>query len=61
MFRQLRRLGIKRAAGRAGDQAVAFFAIFLVYAAAFWYGSIEVERGLPVGHVLTVSRSDHEL
>jgi hypothetical protein len=54
-FGPLRRLGMITASGKALEQTMAFFIIFLAYSLCFWYGSIVVAEGTEVGHVMTVS------
>jgi hypothetical protein len=55
MLRPLKRMARKKAAVRALQQGAVYAAGFLVYSMCFWYGGVEVARGLSVGSVLVVS------
>jgi ATP-binding cassette subfamily B (MDR/TAP) protein 1 len=55
LFKRLRKLGAKRSVVRALEQSSIYFANFLVYSLAFWYGGIQVRRGLATGNFVTVS------
>lgn len=55
MLVPLRRAARKKSAVHAIEQAAGYGAGFLVYGMCFWYGSIEVARGLEIGNLLTVS------
>lgn len=55
LFKRLRKLGAKRSVVRALEQSSIYFANFLVYSLACWYGGIQVRRGLATGNFVTVS------
>lgn len=56
LYKRLQKLSAKRSIIRSLEQAFIYFAMFLVYSLAFWYGGIQVRAGLATGHVVTVSR-----
>jgi hypothetical protein len=45
----------KRSILRSLKHATLMFTVLCTYALAFWFGGIEVDRGLDVGKVMTVS------
>lgn len=53
LFKRLQKLGAKRSIIRSLQQSSIYFALFLTYSLAFWYGGIEVRGGLATGHVVT--------
>lgn len=55
LLKRLQKLGAKRSVIRSLEQSSVYFALFLLYSLAFWFGGIEVRAGLATGHVLTVS------
>lgn len=55
LFKRLRKLGAKRSVVRSSEQASMYFANFLLNSLAFWYGGIQVRRGLATGNFVTVS------
>jgi ATP-binding cassette subfamily B (MDR/TAP) protein 1 len=55
MLGPLRRAAKKKSGVRALEQATVYGLGFLVYCMAYWFGGIEVARGLEVGDLLTVS------
>jgi ATP-binding cassette subfamily B (MDR/TAP) protein 1 len=55
LFKRLQKLGSKRSIIRSLQQSSIYFALFLTYSLAFWYGGIEVKGGLATGHVVTVT------
>lgn len=55
MLAPLRRAAKKKSGVRALEQAAVYGMGFLVYCMAYWFGGIEVARGLRVGDLLTVS------
>lgn len=55
LCRQSQRLGVRRSFIRSSKQSSVYFALFLTYSLTFWYGGIEVRRGLDTGRVMTVS------
>ena len=61
LLKRLRTLGAKRSVIRSLEQSSVYFALFLMYSLAFWFGGIQVREGLDTGHVLTVSRQKHYL
>jgi ABC-type multidrug transport system fused ATPase/permease subunit len=54
MLKRLQRLGAHRSIIRSLQQSSVYFALFLTYSLSFWYGGIQVRKGLATGHVLTV-------
>ncbi|KAJ9101252.1 hypothetical protein QFC21_003471 [Naganishia friedmannii] len=53
LLKRLQKLGAKRSVIRSLEQSSVYFALFLLYSLAFWFGGIEVRGGLATGHVLT--------
>ena len=58
LLKRLQKLGAKRSVIRSLEQSSVYFALFLTYSLAFWFGGIQVRGGLETGHVLTVSPSE---
>jgi ATP-binding cassette subfamily B (MDR/TAP) protein 1 len=59
LLKRLQKLGAKRSIIRSLEQSSVYFALFLTYSLAFWFGGIQVRGGLETGHVLTVSHVKH--
>ncbi|GHJ89384.1 hypothetical protein NliqN6_5786 [Naganishia liquefaciens] len=53
LLKRLQKLGAKRSIIRSLEQSSVYFALFLTYSLAFWFGGIQVRGGLETGHVLT--------
>jgi ATP-binding cassette subfamily B (MDR/TAP) protein 1 len=55
LLEQLRKLCAKRSMIRSLEQSSVYFAVFLTYSMAFWFGGNQVRKGLETGRVMTVS------
>lgn len=55
LLEQLRKLYAKRSMIRSLEQSSVYFAVFLAYSMAFWFGGIQVRKGLETGRLMTVS------
>jgi ATP-binding cassette subfamily B (MDR/TAP) protein 1 len=58
LLQQLRRFGAKRSVIRSLSQSSLYLAVFSTYSLAFWFGGIEVKRGIATGDIVTVSNAE---
>jgi hypothetical protein len=54
LLRPMRKVAQKKAMATSLEQSFAFGAGFLVYSTAYWFGGMEILRGVTVGDITTV-------